>query len=214
YLSLKDALAAVRNASQAASLIQVDFRAHSFKKRKQKGVVERGGADEYGILPSDIEGLSATSKLTYGNAHHHNAALAIQKKHRGDDEAMDLGEMFITIVEYFLPLTSGWGLRIDILAMLLTRSPNIKEEVCHSTVIGWPMRMDADFFNVMSPRHAKIIIINLNYLHYKFAQTKVDGNGKPSRRRQQLLAMQVQTEVLSKLQYRCRGKRRQQLLAM
>ncbi|GJT24905.1 ankyrin repeat-containing protein [Tanacetum coccineum] len=128
-LSLKDALAAVRNASQAA------FRAHSFKKRKQKGVVECGGEDEYGILPSDIEGLSAISKLTFGNAHHHNAALAIQKKHRGwkgrkymrDDETMDLGEMFITTVKYFLPPTSGWGLRIDILAMLLTRSPNIKE---------------------------------------------------------------------------------------
>nr|GEV15042.1 lysine--tRNA ligase-like [Tanacetum cinerariifolium] len=108
-LSLKDALAAVRNASQAASLIQAAFRAHSFKKRKQKGVVEHGGADEYGILPS--------------------------KKHRGwkgrkymgDDESMDLGEMFITTVEYFLPQTCGWGLRIDMLAMLLTRSPNIKE---------------------------------------------------------------------------------------
>ncbi|PWA58809.1 ethylene induced calmodulin binding protein [Artemisia annua] len=85
HLSLKDAIAAVRNAAQAASRIQAAFRAHSFKKRKQKLAAERerADADEYGILPSDIEGLSAVSKLTFGNARHHNAALAIQKKYRG-----------------------------------------------------------------------------------------------------------------------------------
>ncbi|GKB56812.1 ankyrin repeat-containing protein [Tanacetum coccineum] len=83
HLSLKDAIAAVRNAAQAASRIQAAFRAHSFKKRKQKVAAERDGADEYGILPSEIEALSAVSKLTFGNARHHNAALAIQKKYRG-----------------------------------------------------------------------------------------------------------------------------------
>ncbi|GKA82246.1 ankyrin repeat-containing protein, partial [Tanacetum coccineum] len=83
HLSLKDAIAVVRNAAQAASRIQAAFRAHSFKKRKQKVAAERDGADEYGILPSEIEALSAVSKLTFGNARHHNAALAIQKKYRG-----------------------------------------------------------------------------------------------------------------------------------
>ncbi|GJX05581.1 ankyrin repeat-containing protein [Tanacetum coccineum] len=58
HLSLKDAIAAVRNAAQTA-------------------------LHEYGILPSEIEALSAVSKLTFGNARHHNAALAIQKKYRG-----------------------------------------------------------------------------------------------------------------------------------
>lgn len=80
HLSLKDAIAAVRNAAHAASRIQAAFRAHSFKKRRQKVAAER---DEYGILPSEIEGLSAASKLTFGNARHHTAALAIQKKYRG-----------------------------------------------------------------------------------------------------------------------------------
>ncbi|GJW84894.1 ankyrin repeat-containing protein [Tanacetum coccineum] len=69
--------------AQAASRIQAAFRAHSFKKRKQKVAAERDGADEYGILPSEIEALSAVSKLTFGNARHHNTALAIQKKYRG-----------------------------------------------------------------------------------------------------------------------------------
>ncbi|GKD52871.1 calmodulin-binding transcription activator 4-like protein isoform X2 [Tanacetum coccineum] len=67
-LSIKNVIAAVRNAAQAASRIQAAFRADSFKKRIQKVAVERGGADEYGILPSDIERLSA---------------LSIQKKYRG-----------------------------------------------------------------------------------------------------------------------------------
>nr|GEX10169.1 hypothetical protein [Tanacetum cinerariifolium] len=58
HLSLKDAIAAVRNVAQAAS-------------------------HEYGILPSEIETFSAASKLTFRNARHHNAALAIQKKYRG-----------------------------------------------------------------------------------------------------------------------------------
>nr|GEZ03914.1 calmodulin-binding transcription activator 4-like isoform X2 [Tanacetum cinerariifolium] len=58
HLSLKDAIAAVRNAAQAAS-------------------------HEYDILPSEIKALLAVSKLTFGNASHHNTALAIQKKYRG-----------------------------------------------------------------------------------------------------------------------------------
>ncbi|KAJ9554577.1 hypothetical protein OSB04_018622 [Centaurea solstitialis] len=78
--SLKDTLAAVRNTAQAAARIQSAFRAHSFRKRQQK---EYATGDEYGILPSDIEGLSAASKLTFRSGNDHNAALSIQKKYRG-----------------------------------------------------------------------------------------------------------------------------------
>lgn len=77
---VKDAIAAVRNAAQAASRIQAAFRAHSFEKRKQ---LEAAAIDEYGLSESDIEGLSAASKAIFGNARDHNAALRIQKKYRG-----------------------------------------------------------------------------------------------------------------------------------
>ncbi|KAJ9549602.1 hypothetical protein OSB04_022145 [Centaurea solstitialis] len=83
HLSLKHTLAAVRNAAQAAARIQYAFRAHSFRRRQQKESAASGSEDEYGIFPSDIEGLSAASKLTFRNGHDHHAALSIQKKYRG-----------------------------------------------------------------------------------------------------------------------------------
>nr|XP_043631412.1 calmodulin-binding transcription activator 4 [Erigeron canadensis] len=82
-LSLKDTLAAIRNTTQAAARIQSAFRAHSFRRRQQKESNAYGSGDEYGILPSDIEGLSAASKFTFRNGNDHNAALSIQKKYRG-----------------------------------------------------------------------------------------------------------------------------------
>ncbi|KAI3467723.1 hypothetical protein Pfo_024386 [Paulownia fortunei] len=85
--SLKDTLAAVRNAAQAAARIQSAFRAHSFRKRrKREAAVSIAGAsgDEYSILSNDIQGLSAASKLAFRNARDYNsAALSIQKKYRG-----------------------------------------------------------------------------------------------------------------------------------
>ncbi|KAJ0256061.1 Calmodulin-binding transcription activator 4 [Hirschfeldia incana] len=82
--SLKDTLAAVRNAAQAAARIQAAFRAHSFRKRQQR---EREAAmaacfREYGIY-TDIKGISDMSKLAFGNVkNYHSAALSIQKNYR------------------------------------------------------------------------------------------------------------------------------------
>ncbi|GAV89566.1 IQ domain-containing protein/TIG domain-containing protein/CG-1 domain-containing protein/Ank_2 domain-containing protein [Cephalotus follicularis] len=81
-LSLKDTLAAVRNAAQAAARIQLAFRAHSFRNRQQREAAS--SINEYGIASNDIRGVSALSKLTFRNARDYNsAALSIQKKYRG-----------------------------------------------------------------------------------------------------------------------------------
>ncbi|KAJ4710813.1 Calmodulin-binding transcription activator like [Melia azedarach] len=84
-LSLKDTLAAVRNAAQAAARIQSAFRAHSFRMRQLREAAAADAIiDEYGIYVDDIPGLSAVSKLTFRNARYYNsAALSIQKKYRG-----------------------------------------------------------------------------------------------------------------------------------
>lgn len=82
--SLKDTLAAVRSAAQAAARIQSAFRAHSFQKRQQREATVAIDGDEYTILSNDIPGISAASKLAFRNTRDYNsAALSIQKKYRG-----------------------------------------------------------------------------------------------------------------------------------
>lgn len=78
-IPLKDALAAVRNTTQAAARIQAAFRAHSFRRKQQMESAADAYVDEYGISSDDIQELSAMSKLAFRNS----AALSIQKKYRG-----------------------------------------------------------------------------------------------------------------------------------
>ncbi|KAJ1270659.1 hypothetical protein BS78_06G068600 [Paspalum vaginatum] len=84
-LSMKDSLAAVRNAAQAAARIQNAFRAFSFRKRQQKTARFR---DEYGMTQEDIDELAAVSR-SYHQAHasggqfYDKAAVSIQKKYKG-----------------------------------------------------------------------------------------------------------------------------------
>lgn len=80
-ISLKDTLAAVRNAAQAAARIQSAFRAHSFRRRLQRQTSSATSIDDYGINSDDI---SALSRLAFRNPRVYNlAALSIQKKYRG-----------------------------------------------------------------------------------------------------------------------------------
>ncbi|KAJ8648940.1 hypothetical protein MRB53_001963 [Persea americana] len=80
-LSLKDSLAAVRNAAQAAARIQSAFHAYSFRRRQQRAAAS---CDEHGMTADDIHGLSAASKFLGLRDHKLNtAALSIQKKYRG-----------------------------------------------------------------------------------------------------------------------------------
>ncbi|KAL6969247.1 hypothetical protein U1Q18_028971 [Sarracenia purpurea var. burkii] len=85
--SLKDTLAAVRNAALAAARIQAAFRAHSFRRRQQTEAASDDAAssfDEYDILSNDSYGISVASKLAFRSAHEYNtAACSIQKKFRG-----------------------------------------------------------------------------------------------------------------------------------
>ncbi|KAF8018410.1 hypothetical protein BT93_H3332 [Corymbia citriodora subsp. variegata] len=81
-LSLKETLAAVRNATQAAARIQSAFRAHSFRKRQQMHAA--AAIADYGVSSGDIQGFRGMLKLSSRNAREYNsAAVSIQKKYRG-----------------------------------------------------------------------------------------------------------------------------------
>ncbi|KAJ6326298.1 hypothetical protein OIU78_013410 [Salix suchowensis] len=96
-VSLKDTLAAVRNAAQAAARIQSAFRAHSFRRRQDR---EASILDEYGISAGEIQGLSAMSKLAFRNIQDINsAALSIQKKYRGWKGRKDFLELRQKVVK-------------------------------------------------------------------------------------------------------------------
>jgi calmodulin-binding transcription activator len=86
-LSMKDSLAAVRNAAQAAARIQNAFRAFSFRKRQQKTALLK---DEYGMTQEDIDELAAAAaSRSYHQTHassgqfYDKAAVSIQKKYKG-----------------------------------------------------------------------------------------------------------------------------------
>ncbi|URE25900.1 calmodulin-binding transcription activator, partial [Musa troglodytarum] len=83
-LSLKDSLAAVRNATQAAARIQAAFRAYSFRKNIQKTDILQG---IYDIFPTEVHGLSVASRLHKALFGSHDqkfdkAAVSIQKNYR------------------------------------------------------------------------------------------------------------------------------------
>ncbi|KAG4376970.1 hypothetical protein AAZX31_18G004800 [Glycine max] len=87
-VSLQAFLDAVRNAAQAAARIQAAFRAHSFRKRKEREAAADAGLDGYcidaGSIDNNISVLSAVSKLSSQSCRDYNlAALSIQKKYRG-----------------------------------------------------------------------------------------------------------------------------------
>ncbi|THU43965.1 hypothetical protein C4D60_Mb02t02410 [Musa balbisiana] len=83
-LSLKDSLAAVRNAVQAAARIQAAFRAYSFRRKQQEAAICGG---EYGLSPAGIHELSVASRshkafYGFGDKKYEQAALSIQKNYR------------------------------------------------------------------------------------------------------------------------------------
>ena len=57
-----------------------------------------------------------------------------KKRQAGDDEAQVKDESFLEAMEYGLPPTTGWGLGIDRLAMLLTNTHNIREVIYFPTL--------------------------------------------------------------------------------
>jgi lysyl-tRNA synthetase class 2 len=112
------------------------------KHRSKPGLVER-----FELMINGKELANAYSELNDPIDQRERFEEQIKLMERGDDEAMFIDQDFLRALEYGMPPTSGIGIGIDRLAMIMTNNASIQ---------------DVLFFPQMRPEEVKKVVVKLN----------------------------------------------------